>query len=46
MSLLNSSLAAGKYKYQWSAQNIVTGIYIYELQTEKFVAVKKMLILK
>jgi photosystem II stability/assembly factor-like uncharacterized protein len=44
--LVNSSLAAGKYQYQWSAQNIVTGIYIYELQTEKFVAMKKMLILK
>ena len=44
--LVNSSLAAGKYQYQWFAQNIATGMYIYELRTEKFVAVKKMLILK
>jgi len=44
--LVNSSLTAGKYQYQWNAQNVATGMYIYELRTEKFVSVKKMIILK
>ncbi len=44
--LVNTSLAAGKYQYQWNAQNDATGIYIYELRTDKFVSVKKMLLLK
>ncbi len=44
--LVNSALTAGKYQYQWNAQNIATGMYIYELRTEKFVSVKKMILLK
>ena len=44
--LVNSSLAAGKYQYQWNAKNVATGMYIYELRTDKFVSVKKMLLLK
>jgi len=44
--LVNTSLAAGKYSYQWNAQNVATGIYIYELRTEKFVSVKKMVLMK
>jgi len=44
--LVNTSLAAGNYQYQWNAQNIATGMYIYELRTENFVSVKKMILLK
>jgi hypothetical protein len=44
--LVNSSLIAGKYSYTWNAQNVATGMYIYELRTEKFVSVKKMVLLK
>jgi hypothetical protein len=44
--LVNTSLVAGKYSYQWNAQNVATGMYIYELRTDKFVSVKKMLLLK
>jgi hypothetical protein len=44
--LVNSSLTAGKYQYQWNAQNVATGMYIYELRAENFTAVKKMLLLK
>jgi len=44
--LVNTSLAAGKYQYQWNARDIATGMYIYELRTDKFVSVKKMLLLK
>jgi hypothetical protein len=44
--LVNTALTAGRYSYQWNAQDIVTGMYIYELRTDKFVSVKKMLLLK
>ena len=44
--LVNTSLKAGKYQYQWNAKNVATGMYIYELRTDKFVSVKKMLLLK
>jgi hypothetical protein len=44
--LLNSSLTAGKYSYEWNAKNLTTGMYIYELRTDKFVSIKKMMLLK
>jgi hypothetical protein len=44
--LVNTSLAAGKYNYEWNAKNVATGMYIYELRTEKFVSIKKMILLK
>ena len=44
--LVNASLTAGKYSYQWNASNAATGMYIYELRTDKFVSIKKMLLLK
>ncbi len=44
--LVNTSLVAGNYQYQWNAQNVATGMYIYELRTDKFVSVKKMILLK
>lgn len=44
--LVNTSLTAGKYRYQWDAQNFATGIYIYELRTNNFVSMKKMLLMK
>jgi len=44
--LFNTSLMAGKYQYQWNARDAATGMYIYELRTDNFVSVKKMLLLK
>jgi hypothetical protein len=44
--LVNTSLTAGKYQYQWNASHVATGMYIYELRTDNFVSVKKMLLLK
>ncbi|HSW55978.1 MAG TPA: immune inhibitor A domain-containing protein [Ignavibacteriaceae bacterium] len=44
--LVNTALTAGKYQYQWNASNVATGMYIYELRTEKFNAIKKMILLK
>ncbi len=44
--LVNTALVAGKYSYQWNAQNVATGMYIYELRTDNFVSIKKMLLIK
>ncbi len=44
--LVNQKMEAGKYTYQWNAKNVATGMYIYEMRTEKFVSIKKMLLLK
>jgi len=44
--IVNTSLVAGKYQYQWNAQNVATGMYIYELRTDKFISVKKMILMK
>ena len=44
--LVNTALTAGKYQYQWNAQDVATGMYVYELRTDKFVSVKKMVLLK
>jgi len=44
--LINSELAAGKYSYQWDAGRFASGMYIYELRADKFVSVKKMLMIK
>jgi hypothetical protein len=44
--LVNGKLEAGHYNYQWNASNLATGMYIYELRTDNFVSVKKMLLMK
>jgi len=44
--LVRSRLEAGKYSFEWNAQNIVSGIYIYELKTNNVLLTKKMVLLK
>ncbi|MDH3268569.1 MAG: T9SS type A sorting domain-containing protein, partial [Ignavibacteria bacterium] len=44
--IINTNLEAGWYNYRWDASNVATGIYIYELRTDKFISVKKMLMIK
>ena len=44
--LVDSKLEAGNYSYQWDGINTAAGMYIYELRTDKFVSVKKMILLK
>ena len=45
-TLVNSNLSAGKYSVDFNAANLSSGIYFYRLQSEKFNAVKKMMLLK
>ena len=44
--LVNTRLDAGRYSYEWNAGSNASGIYIYELRTNKFVSVKKMILIK
>ena len=44
--LVNTGLQAGIYKYSWNASNVASGMYIYQLVTEKFVSTKKMVLIK
>ncbi|QQS34721.1 MAG: T9SS type A sorting domain-containing protein [Ignavibacteriales bacterium] len=44
--LVNSKLEAGQYEFEWNASNLASGLYIYELRTEKFSSVKKMMLMK
>jgi hypothetical protein len=44
--LVNTSLLAGRYQYEWNAGAVATGIYFYELRTNNFISVKKMVLLR
>lgn len=44
--LVNGPLAPGTYQYKWDAGNFDSGVYVCELRTGKFTAVRKMLLLK
>jgi photosystem II stability/assembly factor-like uncharacterized protein len=44
--LVNTNLEAGNYSYQWDAGNSASGIYLYELFTDKFISLKKMILFK
>ena len=44
--LVNSKLETGRYSYRWDASNAASGMYIYELRTDNFISVKKMVLLK
>jgi hypothetical protein len=50
-TLVNQSMNSGTYNVTWngtnnSGQNVVSGIYIYRIQANDFVSVKKMILLK
>ncbi len=44
--LVNSELQTGNYQYRWDAGNMSSGLYIYQIVTEKFSATRKMILLK
>ena len=44
--LVNSTLGAGQHSYNWDASNVASGLYFYELSTNNFSSVKKMMLMK
>ncbi len=45
-TLVNREQAAGNYEYNFSADNLSSGIYFYTLRAGNFVSTKKMILLK
>ncbi|MBI4548750.1 MAG: T9SS type A sorting domain-containing protein [Ignavibacteriae bacterium] len=46
VTLVNEKKAPGDYTVTWDASNQPSGVYFYRVQTEKFIAVKKMLLIQ
>jgi hypothetical protein len=44
--LANRTMAAGYHKVAFDAKNLITGLYIYKIEAENYVSVKKMLFVK
>jgi predicted CXXCH cytochrome family protein len=45
-TLLNEDLSSGNYKVKWNASGLASGVYLYRLQTDNFVATKKMILMR
>jgi hypothetical protein len=45
-TLINEVKSPGSYNLQYNASALASGIYFYELRTDKFSSVKKMILLK
>ncbi len=45
-TLISESLAAGSYQYNWNAGGMASGVYFYQLQTDKFTQTKKLVLLR
>jgi hypothetical protein len=46
VTLVNKKQVAGSYKVQWDATGFSTGVYYYQLKTEEFQQVKKLVLIK
>ena len=44
--LVNTKQEAGRYEVQFNASNLASGVYIYQLNAEKYINSKKMILLK
>jgi hypothetical protein len=44
--LLNKELSAGSYEINWNASGLSSGVYFYRVQSGKYVATKKAILLK
>jgi hypothetical protein len=46
LTLVSDRLNAGRYNYQWDASDMPSGLYLYRLEVEEFVEIKKMLLVR
>ena len=46
VTLVSDRLSVGTYSYDWDASNMANGIYLYCLETDEYIATKKMILLK
>ena len=45
-TLINGEKLPGEYKEQFNAGNLSSGVYLYELRADRYLEVKKMMVLK
>ncbi len=45
-TLVDEYKPAGNYEVEWNASNYPSGVYFYQLSTEKFIETKKMIVIK
>ena len=45
-TLVSERLPAGRYKYEWDAGELASGIYFYRLKASQFSQVRKMLLVR
>ncbi len=45
-TLVSEKLTAGKYKYEWDAGGLASGVYLYRIQAGDYVEAMKMLLLR
>ncbi len=46
VDLVNDNLNSGSYEYEFNGSNLSSGIYFYQLRTDKFIEIKKLILLK
>jgi hypothetical protein len=46
MTLVNTTQAKGRYEVNFDASQLASGVYIYRIQSNDYVASKKMMLLK
>jgi len=44
--LIDKQMNAGNYSFNWNAINLSSGIYLYKIESNNFIDVKKMILLK
>jgi len=45
-TLVSEELNAGSYKFNWDAENLPSGVYLYKMQTTNFSTSRKMILIK
>ena len=45
-TLVNQKFSSDQHEFQWNAENMISGIYIYKIKAGSNFAIKKMTLLK
>jgi 5-hydroxyisourate hydrolase-like protein (transthyretin family) len=46
VTLVSERLTAGSYKYDWNANGLASGVYVYKFQTSDYIETKKIILLR
>ena len=45
-TLVDNRITAGQHEVEWNATGIASGVYVYQVQADRFVESKKLILLK